>query len=157
HDIRNIPHGAGSRRRDVRAGGLWTHRNHDDRGYAVKAIFGSWGPPSGGPRESPAKVGHHVRRAHAAVSIATIAFIAVLCCLRLGPLPAGLLDDPTSISTTVLDRTGAVLYEARSKDGTRDARLTADALPENVVNATIAAEDQRFWRHHGVDPLAIFR
>ena len=64
---------------------------------------------------------------------------------------------PASVSTTVLDRNGAVLYEARSKDGTRNARLTPDALPENVVNATIAAEDQRFWRHPGVDPFAITR
>jgi len=132
----------------------------------VKALFASWGPPSGGPRESPAKAGprespakagRHVRRASAAVSVAAVAIIALLYWLRLGPLPDGLLDDPASVSTTVLDRTGVVLYEARSKDGTRGARLTADALPDNVVNATIAAEDQRFWRHHGVDLVAILR
>jgi penicillin-binding protein 1C len=90
------------------------------------------------------------------VSFVAIAF-ALACWLRLGPLPQGLLDDPTSVSTTVLDRNGAVLYEARTKEGTRGARLTPDALPETVVNATIAAEDQRFWRHPGVDPLAIVR
>jgi penicillin-binding protein 1C len=86
--------------------------------------------------------------------VVSVLFVAWL---RVGPLPAGLLDDPTSISTTVLDRTGTVLYEARSRDGTRGARLTADALPDNVVNATIAAEDQRFWRHYGIDPVAILR
>src|SRR5215831_8006747 len=90
-------------------------------------------------------------------AVVTIGAVGLLCWLGLGPLPEGLLDDPASISTTVLDRNGAVLYEARSKDGTRGARLTADALPDNVVNATIAAEDQRFWHHHGVDPLAILR
>jgi penicillin-binding protein 1C len=91
-------------------------------------------------------------------AIAAIAAILVVAAwLRLGPLPAGLLDDPTSISTTVLDRNGIALYEARSKDGTRGARLTPDDLPETVVNATIAAEDRRFWTHHGVDPLAIVR
>ena len=91
------------------------------------------------------------------VSIVSFVSVLFVVWLRVGPLPAGLLDDPTSISTTVLDRTGTVLYEARAKDGTRGARLTADTLPGNVVNATIAAEDQRFWRHHGVDPLAIVR
>ena len=90
-------------------------------------------------------------------SVSLVVTVLFVAWLRFGPLPEGLLDDPTSISTTVLDRNGAVLYEARSKDGTRRARLTADALPENVANATIAAEDQRFWRHHGVDPLAILR
>jgi penicillin-binding protein 1C len=113
----------------------------------------SWRPPSGGRRESPAQAGHHVL----AVAAAGVAIIALLCWLRLGPLPQGLLDDPASVSTTVLDRSGAVLYEARSKDGTRGARLTPDVLPENVVNATLAAEDQRFWRHPGLDPLAIVR
>ncbi len=77
--------------------------------------------------------------------------------LRLGPLPPGLLDDPASVSTTVLDRNGAVLYETRSKDGTRGTRLSPDALPERLVDATIAAEDQRFWRHPGIDPIAIGR
>ena len=83
--------------------------------------------------------------------------LGLLCWLRLGPLPAGLLDDPASVSTTVLDRHGAVLYEARSKNGTRGSRLSADALPKHVVDATIAAEDRRFWSHPGVDPIAIAR
>jgi len=86
-----------------------------------------------------------------------VSVFALVAWVRLGPLPAGLLDDPASVSTTVLDRHGAVLYEARAKDGTRGSRLSADALPEHVVDATIAAEDQRFWHHHGVDPLAIGR
>jgi penicillin-binding protein 1C len=90
------------------------------------------------------------------VSLA-LSVLGLLCWLRLGPLPAGLLDDPASVSTTVLDRNGAVLYEARSKDGTRGSRLSAGALPQAVVNATIAAEDQRFWRHAGVDPIAVGR
>lgn len=94
-------------------------------------------------------------RALALLSVGSLMLAVVW--LRLGPLPQELLDDPASLSTTMLDRNGVVLYEARSKDGTRGARLTADALPENVVNATIAAEDQRFWRHHGIDALAIVR
>ncbi len=31
------------------------------------------------------------------------------------------------------------------------------APPERVVRATIALEDRRFWRHPGVDPLAVLR
>src|SRR5437870_13167980 len=82
---------------------------------------------------------------------------ALLCWIRLGPLPEGLLDDRSSVSTTVLDRNGAVLYEARSNEGTRGLRLRSDALPDHIVSATIAAEDSRFWLHPGVDPIAIGR
>jgi len=86
-----------------------------------------------------------------------VSALALFAWLRFGPLPQGLLDDPASVSTTVLDRNGAVLYETRSKDGTSGTRLSPDALPEGVVNATLAAEDQRFWRHPGIDPIAIGR
>ena len=90
--------------------------------------------------------------------IAAIVAFAVLgaAWLHLGPLPAGLLDEPTP-STTVVDRTGVPLYEARSGDGTRGVKLTADTLPPLLVAATVAAEDRRFWSHPGVDPIAIVR
>ncbi|MBW8713847.1 MAG: transglycosylase domain-containing protein, partial [Acidobacteria bacterium] len=35
--------------------------------------------------------------------------------------------------------------------------MTASALPPVLVSATIAAEDHRFWRHPGVDPIAMLR
>jgi membrane peptidoglycan carboxypeptidase len=35
--------------------------------------------------------------------------------------------------------------------------MSPDALPEGVVNATLAAEDQRFWRHPASTPIAIGR
>ena len=88
---------------------------------------------------------------------ASAAIVAAALWMRLGPLPARLLDDRRQLSTTVVDRRGQVLYEARSEEGTRGARLAADALPPNLVSATIAAEDRRFYEHIGVDPVAIVR
>src|SRR5207244_10001826 len=82
---------------------------------------------------------------------ASAAIVAAALWMRLGPLPARLLDDRRQLSTTVVDRRGQVLYEARSEEGTRGARLAADALPPNLVSATIAAEDRRFYEHIGVD------
>ena len=84
------------------------------------------------------------------------ALLAALIWLRAGPLPPGLLDE-RGTSTTVVDRHGIVLYESRSTDGTRGATLTADALPPNLVRASLAAEDSRFFSHSGVDPIAITR
>jgi len=76
--------------------------------------------------------------------------------LRMGPLPQGLLDEPPP-SSVVVDRRGVPLYEARSSDGTRSMKLSADALPAHLVAATLAAEDRRFRSHPGVDVAAIAR
>lgn len=82
--------------------------------------------------------------------------VAMLLWLRMGPLPGGLLDDP-SPSTVVVDRHGVQLYEARGGDDTRTVALTVGSLPPILVAATLAAEDRRFWSHPGVDTIAILR
>jgi penicillin-binding protein 1C len=96
-----------------------------------------------------------LRRATAGVVLAGLIGTAWL---RLGPLPDGLLDEAEAVrSTTVLDRNGEVLYEARSDLGTREMRLRADRLPPALVGATLAAEDHRFHWHWGIDPIAMAR
>src|SRR5262245_28201772 len=83
--------------------------------------------------------------------------VLIIAWLRMGPLPVGLLDDPASPSTIVVDRHGVALQEALSSEQTRAMRLTADALPPMLVAATVAAEDRRFFRHAGIDPVSIVR
>ena len=90
-------------------------------------------------------------------SVVSLAAFAFLVWLRIGALPPGLLDAGDRQSTTVFDRSGEVLYESRAGDGTRAMWLDADALPANLISATIAAEDRRFYKHAGVDPVAIVR
>ena len=83
---------------------------------------------------------------------------ALLAWVRLGSLPAGLLDaDPAAESIRVLDRHGELLYESRSATGMRGARMAPDEIPAMVAAATLAAEDHRFRSHWGVDPIAIAR
>ncbi len=86
-----------------------------------------------------------------------VGILALAIWIRVGPLPEGLLDPAGRQSTTITDRNGVVLYESLSAEETRSTWLDADALPPNVVNATLAAEDQRFFQHPGVDPIAIAR
>jgi len=86
-----------------------------------------------------------------------VAVSAALLWVRLGPLPAGLLDDARDQSTTVFDRHGEVLYESRAADGTRADWLDANQMSPNLVSATLAAEDRRFHHHYGVDPIAVVR
>jgi penicillin-binding protein 1C len=85
------------------------------------------------------------------------AVVALAAWLRVGPLPDGLLDVDRRPSTVVVDRQGEPLYEARSALGTRGLDLRATALPGTLVSATLAAEDARFRRHIGIDPLAMVR
>ena len=83
--------------------------------------------------------------------------VVTLVWLRCGPLPAGLLDWNRDFSTEIFDRHGGRLYEARSGLGTRGDTLDAASLTPTLALATIAAEDTRFRRHYGLDPVAIAR
>src|SRR5688572_21189128 len=91
------------------------------------------------------------------VAIVALALVASAAWVRLGPIPTDLLSGPADRSTVVLDRHGSPLYEARSGAGTRSSRLSGTSLPPALVNATVAAEDHRFFRHPGIDPVAFAR
>jgi penicillin-binding protein 1C len=68
--------------------------------------------------------------------------------------PAALAPAPGPL---VLDRDGQILRLGLEAQGRKLIALPAAELPEKVAAAFIAAEDQRFWRHPGVDPLAVLR
>lgn len=57
----------------------------------------------------------------------------------------------------VLDRKGRILHLASGAQGLRIVLLPEGGLPPLVTAAFLAAEDQRFWRHPGVDLLAVIR
>lgn len=97
------------------------------------------------------------RRSKIALATALTGALAGGVWLRCGPLPAGLLDTRETPSIVIVDRRGEVLYEARSSSGTRGSVLTPEEIPAALRDATIAAEDVRFRRHPGVDPVAIVR
>ena len=82
----------------------------------------------------------------------------VLCAwlgLKLVPIPPALLHPPMQ-SRELLDRHGQTLREVRVDERfSREVRF--DELPVHVVQALLAAEDKRFFRHSGVDALAIAR
>ena len=62
-----------------------------------------------------------------------------------------------SASATIVDRNGEVLYESLAPRGTRGDAVDAGHLPPIVVDATLAAEDRRFYQHAGIDPIAALR
>lgn len=57
----------------------------------------------------------------------------------------------------VVDRAGRILRLVPEAQGRKLVILPEEPVPPIVAAAFVAAEDQRFWRHPGFDPLAIVR
>ena len=74
-----------------------------------------------------------------------------------GPLPSAYYEGESGQSLRVYDRNGFLLYEALSKDEVRKNWLKPGSIPPLVEGAAVSAEDGRFFRHGGIDPLALAR
>jgi penicillin-binding protein 1C len=75
--------------------------------------------------------------------------------LKLVPIPPALLRAPVQ-SIALLDRNGIPLRETRvAEQFSRE--LTLEDVPRHVIDAVLAAEDKRFYRHGGIDWLANVR
>jgi penicillin-binding protein 1C len=83
--------------------------------------------------------------------------IALVVCASLEPLPLALRQPSQELSTQVVDRDGQMIREVRSRDGKLSSRITLSELSKVVVPALLAAEDARFYRHPGIDPIAMAR
>lgn len=90
-----------------------------------------------------------IRWRHIAIG-ATVAALGWLC------LPV-LPSDADTVSSVLRDSNGAVLHVASVEDGRVRLPADLDAIDPHFIAALIAMEDQRFYRHAGVDPLAISR
>ncbi len=78
--------------------------------------------------------------------------------LPLVPLPVGLADPAlTHPPIQVLDRSGAALRIVAPTNGLIAHPLAESDIPPSMILATLAAEDARFYRHPGFDPLASIR
>lgn len=108
------------------------------------------------------KPGHDGARggAFSILSAAALAFILAIIgfvgwVYSLGPLP---LDEARRVSTTIVDRNGKLLRAYAMADGRW--RLPVDAkanVDPTYLKLLFAYEDQRFYAHDGIDPLALGR
>lgn len=71
------------------------------------------------------------------------------------PDPANLTKNPAQASTKLLDRQGRLIYEIYSDE--RRTPIKLDTLPKYVSLATVASEDQDFYKHGGFDIRGISR
>jgi penicillin-binding protein 1C len=84
--------------------------------------------------------------------------LMLLCwlALRLVPLPPKLFTSPVS-EIEFLDRNDQPLRIVRPEDSPFGHPLAYAEIPRPLIEATLAAEDRRFWDHHGVDVRATLR
>lgn len=71
-------------------------------------------------------------------------------------IPADLLS-PARHSVEIFDRHGRPLRTMLVDERTHRRPLILSDLPPYAIHAVLAAEDKRFYRHHGVDCLALIR
>ncbi len=84
-----------------------------------------------------------------------LALVALALLSLAWPLPASVAPNDSVVSTRVTDRHGVLLREARPDGRSRPVGL--DDVHPDVLAALVATEDRHFYRHPGVNPLAIAR
>lgn len=122
-----------------------------DNGYGPAAYTGparvSAPSCAGGPRH---------RRGLQYLLLAGIGLILLIAAALLWPMETTRYLD-VHPSSEMIDRNGR-LFHAYLNDGDRWCfERTLDELGPRIVDATLAAEDQRFYMHPGVDPVAVIR
>lgn len=60
-------------------------------------------------------------------------------------------------SLRIYDRNGILLYETLNEDMSKSMWVNPNSIPPLVEGAVIASEDKRFYKHSGIDPIALLR
>ena len=97
-----------------------------------------------------------LRRLACAVLVYVLVLLAAWLALPLVPLPPALFTE-LAPELEFLDRTGQPLRVVRLGDSAFHRPIEYGEIPQSLIQATLAAEDRRFWRHPGVDWRATAR
>ncbi len=89
------------------------------------------------------------------VALASIAFFVLFLSINIPDF-----TNPNEVkiaqSTKIYDRTGKILlYDVHGSE--KRTVIAFDDIPRTVKNATVALEDDTFYQHYGIRPLAILR
>ena len=108
------------------------------------------------------------RRIHSIKLLAGCVFLMLfLCGAAFGTgMLIGIIDNtpdidtldfsPSGYATTTYDTNGNLVATLVQEGSNREA-AAFEELPEDLINAFVAIEDQRFWKHNGIDIRSITR
>lgn len=91
------------------------------------------------------------------IAITIFALVVLFGVSTLIPFSKKLLEPAPIVSLKILDREGRLLREVLSDEEGRARWVSLEQVPQHLISATLAAEDSRFYRHPGIDPLALSR
>lgn len=91
------------------------------------------------------------------IGLAAFALAGLLFLTLFIPFPGNKLDPAPVVSLRILDRDRLLLRELLSDEGGRCRWVGIDDVSPFLLKATIAAEDRRFFLHHGLDTFSIIR
>ena len=96
------------------------------------------------------------------IALGTLITMAVLLCILYAVIISGApkLDQydaaPKGYRSTILDQNGTVI-QTLSKESSNRVYVSENEIPDTVKQAFIAIEDERFYKHRGVDRTGILR
>lgn len=100
------------------------------------------------------------------IFLVTLLFIAVVGGFFVYGAVKGILEEspdissvdvsPKGLATTIYDSDGEVI-QTLVGSGANRSLVTYDQLPEDLINAFVAIEDERFWTHEGIDLKGMVR
>lgn len=91
------------------------------------------------------------------LSIAGAVIVVLIIGFLLWSIIPLLISAPEFASTKIYDRNGGLLYQVSDSEQGKRSPVAFETMPVSLTNALIASEDQRFFKHHGVDWLALAR
>ncbi|MGQ9852421.1 MAG: penicillin-binding protein 1C [Candidatus Oleimicrobiaceae bacterium] len=91
------------------------------------------------------------------VALGLLAALTLAALLALMPLPRDLRQRSSGSCLRFTDREGRLLQERIVGSQGRGQWVELYEVSPHLVQATVAVEDRRFYRHWGVDPLAVGR
>ena len=89
-----------------------------------------------------------------------IGFICLFVLLKLTVWVTPVSEERLSVyaeSVRIFDRNGTLLRESVSSDGARAEWISIAEISPQLIDATLAAEDKRFYQHGGIDYYAMIR
>jgi penicillin-binding protein 1C len=98
-----------------------------------------------------------VKKAKKIVGMALLSVPILLSVSLYLPFPEGKLKPASVVSLSLVDRNNTLLREVLSEEGGRCHWITPEEVSPDLLRATLAAEDQYFYLHPGINPIAIIR